>query len=78
MSLFVFAKGAWPRGIYSQYEAILDPKLYSFWESSMISRCFVVFFLVTTSIGYGAMMDFVDVLLRQGFMTFFALLVVKN
>ena len=78
MSWGGFAQGAWPRAIYSQYGAILDPELYVFLESWIISRCFVIFFLVTTSIGYGAMKAFVDILLRQGFMTFFAPLVVKN
>ena len=78
MSWGGFTQGAWPRGIYSQYGAILDPELYVFLESWIISRCFVIFFLVTTSIGYGAMKAFVDILLRQGFMTFFAPLVVKN
>ena len=77
MSLFVFAQGAWPR-VYSQYGAILDPELYVFWGSWMISRCFVIFFLVTTSIGYGVTEAFVEFLLGQGFMTFFAPLVVKN
>ena len=75
---FFFAQGAWPRGIYSQYGAILDPELYGFWESWMTSRCFVIFFLVTRSIGYGVTEAFVDFLLGQGFMTFFAPLVVKN
>ena len=78
MSFVFFAQGAWPRGIYSQYGAILDPELYGFLESWMISRCFVMFFLVTTSNGYGCMWAFVDMLPRQGFMTFFAPLVVKK
>ena len=68
MSFIFFTQGAWPRGMYSQYGAILDPELYVFLESWMISRCFVMFFSCYCSC----------FLLRQGFMTFFAPLVVKN